>query len=258
MLNILHLSSAIATPLLIISIVIVVGLSILEAILFLRSNKSPISDIKKPEPDKLESKAIPGVASDIPVSVENEVVPEVAADIPVSVESEVIPEVAAEISARVEQERETPITYIEKPRVETPKPSFRVSALSILPLRIESGGSAQISCGLENLSNIIGEYKVELKLNGEIVNQQKVLLFGGKNQTLKFSQVVEAPGEYTVEIDDLKGQLTILPKKEPEMRPKSFQNPEQELVQEQEVLSEPVYPPSYPYVIVSDLKISPR
>jgi hypothetical protein len=96
---------------------------------------------------------------------------------------------------------------------EIPGTSFSSNEIKINPSKTTAGSVVSISCSVTNDGEIIGEHTSELRINGEIVERQTLILFGGKTQVINFNRVFSGPGEYEVEIDDLKGTLLVKPVK---------------------------------------------
>jgi hypothetical protein len=92
---------------------------------------------------------------------------------------------------------------------EIPKTSFSSKEINISPSKTTAGSVVSISCSVTNDGEIIGEHISELRINGEIVERQTLILFGGKTQVINFNRVFSDPGEYEVEIDDLKSALLV-------------------------------------------------
>ncbi len=97
---------------------------------------------------------------------------------------------------------------------EIPKTSFRVYDLNISRDRARAGDTVSISCTVKNEGDIIGEYQVNLKVNDKVVEHQAAIIFGGKIRVVNFNRTFADPGKYSVEIDDLTENLSILPRKE--------------------------------------------
>jgi hypothetical protein len=116
-------------------------------------------------------------------------------------------------SSRATKIKET--TSSTKAVSEIPKTGFSADHINVNPSKTTVGSAVSISCSVTNKGDIIGEHTTELKINGEIVESQTVILFGGKTQVIKFFRVFSDPGEYQIEIGNLKSDLIVKPVKRP-------------------------------------------
>jgi len=87
---------------------------------------------------------------------------------------------------------------------------FEVTDLVISPSQINKGESANISFMVTNTGNITGSYSLDLKINGVVEATETVELGAGENKRLTFTITKDTPGEYSVEVGDLKGSLKVI------------------------------------------------
>lgn len=109
-------------------------------------------------------------------------------------------------------------TDISTTDTETPAPSvpatqkpadFIVSNLTINPDEVKSGDSILIEVLVTNSGESSGTYKVNLKIDGNIVATENVTLVGGTNQKVKFTRSESAAKTYSVGVNDLSGTFTV-------------------------------------------------
>lgn len=101
-----------------------------------------------------------------------------------------------------------------KSSIEIPKSSFSINDLNVEPLKTGVGEVVSISCTVKNDGDIIGEYNAELKIDDEIVEQQTIIIFGGKKQVIRFNHAFSELKKYSIQIGDLKNSVSVFAKKE--------------------------------------------
>lgn len=89
---------------------------------------------------------------------------------------------------------------------------FTFTNLQISPLEVKAGDEATVSVDVANTGTAPGNYTVELKINGTMVDSQVVTLNNGNSTTLKFVHVEEEPGTYIVSIQGLSVTYEVLEK----------------------------------------------
>lgn len=89
------------------------------------------------------------------------------------------------------------------------EPRFAVENLSIAPEEVGPGGDVVISVDVANVDTAKGMHTVELKIDGEVVDNKIVTLAPGESQTVSFTVSREALGVHIVYIDDLTGSFTV-------------------------------------------------
>jgi S-layer protein (TIGR01567 family) len=89
---------------------------------------------------------------------------------------------------------------------------FTFTNLQISPLEIRAADEATVSVDVSNTGTAAGNYTVELKINGTMVDSQVVTLDKGNSTTLKFVHVEEEPGTYIVSVQGLSITYEVLEK----------------------------------------------
>lgn len=89
---------------------------------------------------------------------------------------------------------------------------FTFTNLRISPLEIRAGDKATISVDVANTGMLPGNYTVELKINGNVVDSQLVSLDSGNSTTLKFLHVEKDPGTYIASVQELSVTYEVLEK----------------------------------------------
>jgi len=87
--------------------------------------------------------------------------------------------------------------------------SFVLSELTV-PSIIENGDIADISVAVTNIGGDKGTYIVTLKINGKEESKQEVLLKASETQTVTFSTTKNVSGIYSVDVNGLTRQLTVI------------------------------------------------
>lgn len=82
-------------------------------------------------------------------------------------------------------------------------------SLDISPEEVGIGGTVTISIDVQNMGMVEGEATVTLKINGEEVESKSVTLAASDIETVEFTYVAEAAGEYTIEVNGQTGTLTV-------------------------------------------------
>lgn len=101
------------------------------------------------------------------------------------------------------------VVALASPNLINAQAVFEVSDLVISPSQINKGESASISVTVKNTGDASGSYALELKIDGEVEATEKVELEAEASKTETFTVTKDAPGEYSVEIADLKGLLMV-------------------------------------------------
>ena len=113
---------------------------------------------------------------------------------------------------------------------------FTLDDLDISTDEIEEGNEVTVSVLVSNGGDRSGTYEAALEVNGEILQTKGVTLDGGSSGTVSFNFVPDAPGEYSIGIGTLMGNVTVTPA---------------------EIISEPEISPAPASFAVSGLSISP-
>lgn len=89
-------------------------------------------------------------------------------------------------------------------------PAFELSNLEIKPNESNIDEQIVVTADIANVGEIEGEYTAELKINGVADQTKKVIMSPGSSTFILFKISPDSPGIYTIAIDELTGQLTIL------------------------------------------------
>lgn len=93
--------------------------------------------------------------------------------------------------------------------VKAPRPAeFRFAELSISPAIAKRGETITITVKVTNVGDEAGNYTVELRIAGAVVDSRTVTLVGGESTTVTF-EVSEHVGTYDVEVDGQKGTIIV-------------------------------------------------
>jgi hypothetical protein len=87
--------------------------------------------------------------------------------------------------------------------------NFEVTDLSISPKSVTEGESVTITAVVANSDNTESTYNVELKINDELKDTEEVPLAAGASQTVEFTVIAGAPGDYKVDLNGLSGSFTV-------------------------------------------------
>ena len=87
---------------------------------------------------------------------------------------------------------------------------FKLSGLVINPAQTEVGEPVTISVTVQNTSQLEGSYTLTLKIDGEIEQSQTIILAAGESRQVSFTVTKNEPGTYTIDLDGLIGELTVL------------------------------------------------
>jgi hypothetical protein len=95
--------------------------------------------------------------------------------------------------------------------VATKPAEFTLTDLVIDPLQAYVGDAVQISVNLTNIGDLEGNQTINLEINGLVKMTENVTLAGNSSQLVEFTDIETTDGNYTVKIDDLIGNFTIVP-----------------------------------------------
>src|SRR4030042_1563479 len=101
-----------------------------------------------------------------------------------------------------------PYTLLAK-LAETTAAKFEASDLIINPTQTPPNQQITISINLANTGGSIGDYTVELKVDGTVKESKQVTLAVGTSQTVNFTITGDAVGKHSVEISGLKGEFVV-------------------------------------------------
>ena len=88
-------------------------------------------------------------------------------------------------------------------------PNIVLSDLSVSPSDVETGGTVTISALVTNRGAQEGSHLVQLKIDGVVVEAERVTLAAGESQTVTFTTSEDTAGIYLADIDDLTGSFTV-------------------------------------------------
>jgi len=101
-----------------------------------------------------------------------------------------------------------PYTLLAK-LAETATAKFEASDLIINPTQTPPNQQITISINLANTGGSIGDYTVELKVDGTVKESKQVTLAAGTSQTVSFTITGDAIGKHSVEISGLNGEFVV-------------------------------------------------
>ena len=97
------------------------------------------------------------------------------------------------------------------PTPEPPEPAdIFLSNLSVTPSKVETGDTVTISIRVANRGGQEGTYLVELKIDGVVVETERVTLAAGASETVTFTTSKDMGGIYTVDVNDLSASFTVV------------------------------------------------
>jgi hypothetical protein len=100
-------------------------------------------------------------------------------------------------------------TVTAPPVVVEPLPAdIFTSYLSVTPAKVETGDTVTISVLVTNRGGQEGTYLVQLKIDGSVVETERVTLAADASQTVMFTTSQNMGGIYLVDIDDLSASFT--------------------------------------------------
>ncbi len=94
---------------------------------------------------------------------------------------------------------------------------FSARNLNITPRQVKNGDPINISATVMNTGTASGEHSMELRIGGEVESVLKVSLDPGSSEIVNSTVTKDKPGNYTVELDRLRGGFTVI-----QRRPASF------------------------------------
>jgi len=87
--------------------------------------------------------------------------------------------------------------------------NFTIADLEVNPGEVTLGESISISALITNTGDLIGSYRVTLKIDNEAVATEDVTLAGDTSQTVTFTTAKDVAGTYSVNVNGLSGTFTI-------------------------------------------------
>jgi hypothetical protein len=118
----------------------------------------------------------------------------------------------------------TGILEIESP----PGPIFEFSDLRIfypgvIPPEVERDETVTVTVSVEaeNVGELMGDYAVELKVNGSVEDSQEVTLEGGASITILF-ELTRGEGTYQVEVEGFTESFTVVITESPPLMPSEY------------------------------------
>jgi len=101
-------------------------------------------------------------------------------------------------------------TCVAHAKVVLPAARFELSNLIISPVEVWVGDPVAISVEVTNVGDLMGDYRVILKIDGAIEATQTVTVDPGASETVTFTVVRVEAKTYDVEVDGLFGSFTVL------------------------------------------------
>ena len=89
--------------------------------------------------------------------------------------------------------------------------TFTLTDLTIDPLEAYVGEAVQISANLTNIGDLEGNKTLNLEINDVIKDTMNVTLSGNSTETVAFTDIEMAEGNYSVKVGDLTGAFNIKP-----------------------------------------------
>ena len=89
-------------------------------------------------------------------------------------------------------------------------PSFSVSDLSISPDEVYADDSVTVSAVVSNEGDLSGSCEVVLKVGGEVIETETVMLAGGESRLVSFNVLREKPGLYSVDVNGAVGSFSVI------------------------------------------------
>jgi len=87
--------------------------------------------------------------------------------------------------------------------------AFIVSDLAISPAETDPGKKITISANVTNPNSVEMSYRVNLKINGKIVESRLITLAGLASDKVTFETAQTLPGNYEVGVEELTGSFTV-------------------------------------------------
>lgn len=90
-------------------------------------------------------------------------------------------------------------------------PEFEVTKAGLSASEIAAGDSVDVTATVEEVSGDRGgQFTAELIVDGEVVDEQTVTVFGGSSEDVTFTRSFDEIGEYEIEVNDVSaGTLTV-------------------------------------------------
>jgi len=87
---------------------------------------------------------------------------------------------------------------------------FKISLISVLPVRVETGEAVTTSIRVSNVGDEAGNCTVTLMVNGLVEQRETITVGAGASTTVSFSVVKRIVGVYHIEVDGLTGSFTVV------------------------------------------------
>ncbi|MGB9718735.1 MAG: CARDB domain-containing protein [Thermoproteota archaeon] len=113
------------------------------------------------------------------------------------------------------------IVVINKPETVFPS-EFEVSNLNLSSNTIKVGQATTISVSVKNSSGETGSCELTFKINGQAVETRTVTLDPGQSTIVSFTYVPEKEGTYSININGLTGNLTVIKKETTRVAPETL------------------------------------
>jgi len=87
---------------------------------------------------------------------------------------------------------------------------FTITGLDVTPEQVLPGQPVTVSVQVTNIGDSEGSYTVNLTINGQVEQTKTVTLAPEAMETVTFTVTKETPGSYTVSIEDLSKEFTVV------------------------------------------------
>ncbi|KXA94049.1 hypothetical protein AKJ36_03545 [candidate division MSBL1 archaeon SCGC-AAA259I07] len=87
---------------------------------------------------------------------------------------------------------------------------LEVSGLTVSPSEVAMGEPVNVSVNVQNVGELSGDRKVDLRVDGNVENSQIVSLTGGESTTVSFKVRREKSGSFNIEIENLSKSFEVL------------------------------------------------
>ncbi|KXB07117.1 hypothetical protein AKJ54_00735 [candidate division MSBL1 archaeon SCGC-AAA382K21] len=87
---------------------------------------------------------------------------------------------------------------------------FEVSNLLVTPKEVAPGGDVDMFVDVNNVGGVEGSHMVGLEINGGVESTENITVAGGKTETVNMVFAENAPGDYTVEVENLERSVHVL------------------------------------------------
>ena len=118
------------------------------------------------------------------------------------------------LASTIVRKRPQPAAAVEEP-AEFVSGVFHVNNLRIRPDRVKPGGSiAIVSAEATNTGPVTDTYSLVLRINGKVEAVKEITLQPGQSQKVGFTILEAKPGVYEIDLEGMKGTLTVEKRKQ--------------------------------------------